>query len=121
MQEDRFVSFRFLIISYKKLYRKQPVEFLIPERIFFWKIRSEVLKTEFLKGVVHESNLQKWLIFWLSLPQRPTKINWYHSVANFMLISKILVAIPKISAFASATGGNVNHFFLIKFISSFGN
>ena len=29
VQEIRFFFFRFLIIPYKKLYRKQPVEFLI--------------------------------------------------------------------------------------------
>ena len=31
------VRFRFLILSYKKLYRKQPVAFLITEHIFFFE------------------------------------------------------------------------------------
>ena len=36
VQEVRFFFFRFLIISYKKLYRKQPVEFSITDHIL-WK------------------------------------------------------------------------------------
>ena len=35
VQEVRFFSFKILIMSYKKLCRKQPVEFLITEHIFF--------------------------------------------------------------------------------------
>ena len=42
VQEVRFSSFRFIILLYKKLYRKQPAEFIITEHIF--------LKIEFLKG-----------------------------------------------------------------------
>ena len=34
VQEVRFFFFRFLIVSYKKLYGKQPVEFLITEDIY---------------------------------------------------------------------------------------
>ena len=49
LHEVRFFSFRFLIISYKKLYRNQPVEILIIEHI---KKKSDLsfLKSNFLKA-----------------------------------------------------------------------
>ena len=46
LQEVRLFFFKFLIISYKKLYRKQSVEFPITEHIVL-KIRPKFLKIEF--------------------------------------------------------------------------
>ena len=50
MQEVRFFFFRFLIISCKKLYRKQPVGFLKTEHIILPKSDLSFLKSSFLKA-----------------------------------------------------------------------
>ena len=55
-------------------------------------------------------------LFFVQFSPMADKDQWVSFNSKFYAYFKILVAIPKISAFESATTGNVNHLFLIKFI-----